>query len=676
MPTTPTVYNAWRGGTNLTYISGGLYGFADPGTTVQIWNNGALFRTVTVPASGLWNTYGDPTPFPDGSYHVTAISVDAAGNKSAPSPVLSFLVDNTPPSAPTIVLDDPGAGAIVPARFSGTAEAGSAVTLSIGQTVIATAVADGTGHWRASAVLADGRFSITAVARDAAQNVSLAASTLDFVRTTADDFGNDVGHAGVIAVGGTAAGTVNYAGDSDWFKVSLDELTIYKFSLKGADAGGGTLPSVDGRPAAGLQLWDPQANDGKGAFFYLNPVFPVNGDLAGLASIGRSGDYYLIVNGSAPGTYTLGAVATAHDDYFGDWARATAISAGAQISGRFEHSSDVDTFKVMLTAGTTYVFELDGGADLAIPGNMRIEVMDGARTVGVYSDMNSMNQAVASLTPASSGEYFVSVSYSDYYYTGTGSYVLKVLTPPDDFGASVANSGKIAIGETVRGTNEVSGDRDWFEVTLQAGTAYTFAVDQGDLGSGLLYLHDATGARLNLYPQRYDHGNVLTWTPTTSGSYFVEVGSSGRPGPYILQARLGDVDDHGASPATAGQVNPGQFTSGRLEVPTDVDWYKVSLKANVFYSFRIDPTPEGLGGHLSGPNVSLVDASGRVQMGGMYDNGAGLINFQPTVDGDFYVTVSAFSQVFSYTISSSMNYDDRYLGSTATTGTLSRLQER
>jgi hypothetical protein len=138
-----------------------------------------------------------------------------------------------------------------------------------------------------------------------------------------------------------------------------------------------------------------------------------------------------------------------------------------------------------------------------------------------------------------------------------------------------------------------------------------------------------------------------------------------------LQARLGDVDDHGATPSTAGQIVLGQDTTGRLEVPRDVDWYKVSLKANVAYSFRVDGKPEGLSSYLSGPDVALVDAFGRALVGGMHDQTASLFTFQPVADGDYYVTVSTSSEVFSYTISSVVNADDRYLGSAATTGTLS-----
>lgn len=671
VPTTPTLFHAWRDA-SFTYLSHSnfLYGSADPGTVVQLWNDGTLLLTVSAWPDGTWHT--DGTPLPDGSYHISVVSVNPEGIKSAASPVDNFLVDNNAPAAPTIALDDPGMRDSAPARFSGSAEAGAIIDLRFGQAGSVSAVTNAGGHWSASAVVADGHYSIVATARDAAGNTSPVSSALDFVRTTPDDFGNDAAGAGALAIGGATSATIDYTGDIDWFKVSLDTLTSYNFSLKGAQSGGGTLPSPTGAyPTAALQLWDPQGNDGKGKFLYMNNIGAFGADVLMAIPIVRSGDYFLVASAvNVKGSYKVGAVATSHDDYYGDQAHAATIAVGGAITGSFNQGGDVDTFKVMLTAGTTYVFELDPGAGLVSPDSLVIELTDAAGSIRISNTMNSAQQAIVSFAPTSSGAHFLSVSYS--YYNSVGNYLLKALTAPDDFGASTVDSGALAIGATVHGTVEVSGDHDWFAVQLQANTAYTFALDEGDRGNAaLFYLHDATGARLNVNVQHFDHGRLLTWTPSASGTYFLDVGNTNGNTPYTLQARFGDIDDHGASPATAGNIFLGQGTAGRLEAPGDVDWYKVSFKANSAYIFSMQPTHEGLSSFVNGGSLAVVDAFGRVQASGRQNNGATQLTYQPEADGDYYVAVSAYNQVFSYMISTSVSDQDRYLANDGTTGTLS-----
>lgn len=668
IPTLPTVTHAWRDATFI-YLSGPLYGYADAGTFVQVWNGATLLETVTVLPQGFWHSDAD-VPFPDGSYQVTVVGVGPGGARSAPSPVQYFLVDNHAPAAPTIVLDDPGVPVFLPARFSGSAEVGSVIDLRVGNLVIASALTDASGHWRASALVADGHYAVNATARDAAQNVS-APSSFDFARTMVDDFGNDAASAGALAVGGAVSAVIDYNGDIDWFRISLDTLTNYSFSVKGAKTGGGTLPM------AVLQLWDPQGNGGKGAFLSMNinQRYDNGADLVMEISTVHSGVYYLAVAAAASGavgSYTLGAVATSRDDYYRDEAHATTMAVGGVIAGRFEKVEDMDTFKLMLVAGTTYRFELDPGASLVNPMRLGLQLVDEAHSVRVYGGLTAEYKVVATFTPTASGTYFLSVDDYDYDYNSVGDYLLRAQVVTDDFGASIVNSGSLAIGATVHGVVEVSGDHDWFAVQLQANTAYTFALDQGDRGgAAIFYLHDASGARLDVNVQRFDQGTLLTWTPAASGTYFLDVGNSSGNTPYNLQARLGDVDDHGASPATAGRISVGQGISGRLEAPNDVDWYKVSLKANSAYTFGLQPAREGLSSTIRGGDLAIVDAFGRVQASGMHNNDTTNLTYQPVADGDFYVAVSGSYQVFSYTVSSVVNDQDRYLANDGTTGTLS-----
>ena len=56
-----------------------------------------------------------------------------------------------------------------------------------------------------------------------------------------DDFADDTDTAGTVAVGGSATGDIEYTGDVDWFKVTLQADNIYRIDLEGFDTGDGTL---------------------------------------------------------------------------------------------------------------------------------------------------------------------------------------------------------------------------------------------------------------------------------------------------------------------------------------------------------------------------------------------------------------------------------------------------
>lgn len=366
-----------------------------------------------------------------------------------------------------------------------------------------------------------------------------------------------------------------------------------------------------------------------------------------------------------------GASSNPPDDFGNDEAHATAIPAGGSITGRFDYSDDADVFRVRLAAGVTYQFDLAPGAVIGSIFSLNVGLTDAAHNVLTWGNANyDTGHAVAAFAPAVTGDYFVNALYTG---TNLGSYQLSVKETPDDFGASPANSGKLAIGASVQGTLEVQGDRDWFAVNLQAGIRYTFQLDQGNAGGqNILYLLDASGANLGINAAQYSSGGVLTWTPATSGTYLLDVGNSAWGNVhYTLQARAGETDDHGASADTAGVIVLGQSTSGRLEMPGDADWFKISMKANTAYTFQLHAVQEGTSGAGQGGELSVVDGSGRVLASGPYNGASTQLTWQASADGDCYVAVSASYEIFSYTIDTSTNDQDRYPGNAATTGVLS-----
>ncbi|MFC3127508.1 Ig-like domain-containing protein [Pseudoroseomonas globiformis] len=188
-----------------------ITGFADD--TPPTGDNVTTDNTVTVngiaPAGSLITLYSGQTPLgtgsagEDGSWSVTtaalalgqynftatATPVDGVESDRSLSLVLDVQADVTPPDAPILVLD-PGSDTGVPDNgrtsdnsptVTGTAELGSIVTLydTDGTTILGTATAaDGT--WSiTSSPLSGGAHSLTAIAADAAGNLSVASAALN-----------------------------------------------------------------------------------------------------------------------------------------------------------------------------------------------------------------------------------------------------------------------------------------------------------------------------------------------------------------------------------------------------------------------------------------------------------------------------------------------------------------
>jgi hypothetical protein len=171
---------------NITSITTPTFtGTAEAGSTVTIFSDGVAVGSGV--ATG--GTYAVATSaLAAGTHSMTATATDTAGNISATSTGLAMTIDTTAPSAPSVpdldAASDLGSSAtdnitsISTPTFTGTAEAGSTVTLFDGTTAIGTAIAKA-GRWSITTLtLTDGTHSITAKATDVAGNVSTASSAV------------------------------------------------------------------------------------------------------------------------------------------------------------------------------------------------------------------------------------------------------------------------------------------------------------------------------------------------------------------------------------------------------------------------------------------------------------------------------------------------------------------
>ncbi len=145
-----------------------LSGTGEAGATLRILDNGVQIGTATVAADGNWS-FTPGANLAQGAHNLTATATDAAGNTGSASAIYNVVVDTIAPAAPQAAINADGS------VISGTAEAGSTVTVTLPGNVQLTTTAGDNGAW--SLTLDDRQTegeTISVTARDAAGNVSAA----------------------------------------------------------------------------------------------------------------------------------------------------------------------------------------------------------------------------------------------------------------------------------------------------------------------------------------------------------------------------------------------------------------------------------------------------------------------------------------------------------------------
>ena len=174
-----------------------INGTAEAGSTVELLDGSTSLGTAVTDGLGDWTL--DSSELTDGIYELTVTATDAAGNTGLDSVSLTITVDKTAPDVPPTpnlqafsdsgdsneddITDD------TTPSISGTAEAGSTVTLLHGAIELGEATADGSGNWSIdSSELLDDVYQLTVTATDAAGNLSAASTALQVeIDTTAPD---------------------------------------------------------------------------------------------------------------------------------------------------------------------------------------------------------------------------------------------------------------------------------------------------------------------------------------------------------------------------------------------------------------------------------------------------------------------------------------------------------
>ncbi len=216
------------------------------------------------------------------------------------------------------------------------------------------------------------------------------------------------------------------------------------------------------------------------------------------------------------------------------------LDIGNSVTSEIDSSGDHDWFAVSLQAGHTYQINLEGSPTSAgtlidtflrgiydANGNLISETSDDDGGVS----LNSLLEFTAPTT----GTYFISAGA---FFSDTGTYRLSISDlgggdVGDDYGESPSIAGTIGVGGSVTGEIETPNDRDWFAVSLQAGSTYQIDLEGSPTSAGTLAdtflrgIYDASGNLLSNTSN--DDGGVSTnslveFTAPTTSTYYVSAG--------------------------------------------------------------------------------------------------------------------------------------------------------
>ena len=508
--------------------------------------------------------------------------------------------------------------------------------------------------------------------REGTYTLSVTDVTDDLPDDVPDDYLATTQTTGTVAVGRSARGEIETGGDRDWFRVDLDAGRTYRIDVEGSWTGAGTLynPYLRGIHDADGNLIAGTTNDNGGAYYNSQVFFTA-----------QEGGYHYVAAGAYgnwEGSYRL-SVADVTDEFSAGIGTSGAVSVGGSATGDIDFEYDRDWFAVDLDAGRTYWIVLEGSragaGTLGSPYLRGIHDADGVLIAGTTDDAGGVvpNSQVFFI-PEENDTYYVAAGA---HGGGQGTYRLSVTdvtdSVPDDFEAGIGTTGTVAVGGSATGEIDISGDHDWFAVTLEADKTYRIDLEGSWTDDTLtLYnphlrgVHDANGVLLAR--TRNNNGGESTnsrvfFTAEEDGTYYVAAGAHGNwEGTYrlsVVDFTYSVGEDLSAGTGTSGTVEVGGLARGKIDISGDRDWFAVTLDAGSTYRIDLEGS-RTRAGTLSDPYLRGVHDANGVLLAHTTDDDDGLgrnsrVFFTAEEAGTYYVAAGAYlTREGTYTLSVSV----------------------
>ncbi len=357
------------------------------------------------------------------------------------------------------------------------------------------------------------------------------------------------------------------------------------------------------------------------------------------------------------------------DDYTQDKSTTGALRVGDSATGEIETGGDADWIKVRLQPGKTYRIDLEGTAT-------RAGTLQDPDLLGIYDsrarllpdmgndDGGSLLNSRVFFTPDWHADYYIAVGARG---NRLGTYKLLVeQVKADDY--TDGKAGALSVGGSARGEVELPGDRDRFEVTLEAGRTYRIEIDGSPVAARQFnaWLYDLRDEEDNLITDVTRDGDTRIYVrPHADGVYNIEAGgasnSARNTGMYSLSVRdVTRVDDYKAS--RSGIVTVGEANTGEVEKPGDIDIFAVTLDADTLYQIDLQGSSTGKGTLIDPFLYGIYADNGNGKPGSRIadtgNNNSGvetdsMVLFRAPESATYYLDVSAYylSGTGTYTVS-------------------------
>ncbi|MCK6973996.1 Ig-like domain-containing protein [Enterobacter cloacae] len=677
-----------------------LSGKAEPGSTVNIIDNGQVIGTAKVNPDGTWS-YTPDQPLANGAHDLTTTVTDPSGNTGPEGSHVVITVDVVPGKVEiTAVTDDTGSvtgslsqGALTDdtrPQISGTAKAGSTVTIMDGSNVLGTttAGADGTWSFTPSVDLGRGDHTFTATAKDPMGNESSSSSwtvTIDTdapVKPTIDAALDDVGSVqGNLANGGTTddptptlsgkaeagstvkiydqnglLGEVTAKADGTWSFSPVAKLPEgeHRFHVTATDKAGNTSVASDDFVLT-LDFTAPDASK-----VSITDVVDDFGSVTGsIASGGKTDDNTPLIKGTGaePGnTITVyngdKVIGTAKVQADGTWELQV---TKALPDGTYNLTvKETDSVGNTTAASPEYIIQIDAGGQPLPPTLSSVEDDVAPHTGPLQKDATTNDNTLLLTGTAEAG---VTVRI----YGGPNGTTLLGETKADAQGKWSFNTPKLADGvhtfvaEAINDIGQVSPQTGGFPITVDTSapgevTGFIVSDNEGPK-TGTLSNGDTTddatptisgkaepGSVVHIYVNGQENGTAVA---DANGNWTYTTGSLA-DGEYTFTARAED------SAGNLGAENAGvTVTLDTSSVPVTIvrvmdDKGSVTgeLKAN---DVTDDARPEIIGKAKAGSTVTIMD--GNVVLGSVKADASGNWVFTPTSDlGDGVHNITAIAK--------------------------------
>ena len=365
---------------------------------------------------------------------------------------------------------------------------------------------------------------------------------------------------------------------------------------------------------------------------------------------------------------------------------ARAMKAGETVEGAIEDAGDEDWFHFPLEQGVTYQIHLEKtDADQGASDEFFIEIYKEEEDEPIYNSDTSDDPFIYAHQAATTGHLYTKVGRSPDSTTGT--YSLSVIRIPsggdlDDFDDSIDTTGVVTEESPAFGEIQFwhyTPEDDWFRVRLEKEFIYRFDVDGAytghrTLSAPTLVLYDSEGTRIGSGIYNHTTGNTFfIYTPDAAADFYLGVSSRVGLGIYRLSMTRADIpDDFSGTIETIGRVEVDSNIEGNIQVPYDIDWFRVQLEAGVMYQFDLEGLDTGQG-TLEDPRLLLRYAGGEIIAYDATVKGEGRndrIFYRTDTASDFYLDVGGKGELTgTYRLSViTTDTEDDYSASADTTG--------